>query len=73
MLSGLRRIDIDILCVILLILERGEFKCEPDEYALLVNELKESGLIADHRSGLRCINNRFPGGSSSIGSSKTKA
>lgn len=41
--------------------ESTEFICEPDEYALLVKDLKQSGLIKDHRSGLRTYKNSFIG------------
>lgn len=41
--------------------ETSDFICEPDEYALLVQELKKSGLIKDHRSGLRTHKNSFSG------------
>lgn len=39
----------------------GEFVCEPDEYARFVVELKQSGLIKDHRSGLRLHKRSFMG------------
>lgn len=39
----------------------ADFLCEPDEYALLVENLKKSGIIKDNRSGLRSIKNSFSG------------
>ena len=39
----------------------GEFVCEPDEYAQLVQELKTSGIIKDHRSGFSVHKNSFTG------------
>ena len=39
----------------------GEFVCEPDEYSQLVQELKKSGLIKDHRKGLKTIKKSFCG------------
>ena len=30
----------------------SDFVCEPDEYAKLVQEIKESGIIGDNRKGL---------------------
>ncbi|XP_006819587.1 uncharacterized protein LOC102804375 [Saccoglossus kowalevskii] len=38
-----------------------DFTCELDEYALLVRDLKASGLIKDHRSGLRVHKQSFIG------------
>ena len=43
-----------IIVVILLTAKEGEeidFTCELDEYAQLVKDFKESGLIKDHRKG----------------------
>ena len=37
------------------------FVCEPDEYSVLVRDLKKSGLIKNHRSGLRTVKNSFAG------------
>ena len=37
------------------------FVCEPDEYARLVDELKTSGIIKDHRSGLKTHKKSFTG------------
>ncbi|ESP05372.1 hypothetical protein LOTGIDRAFT_227994 [Lottia gigantea] len=39
----------------------GEIVCEPDEYAILVHDLKDSGLIKDHRKGLKTYKNSFSG------------
>ena len=39
----------------------ADFACEPDEYAALVQELKESGLIKDHRRGLTVYKKSFTG------------
>ncbi|KAH3698494.1 uncharacterized protein LOC127862312 isoform X2 [Dreissena polymorpha] len=40
----------------------GDFVCEPDEYAELVQDLRKSGIIKDHRSGLlRSYKNSFSG------------
>ncbi|XP_070554538.1 uncharacterized protein [Ptychodera flava] len=38
-----------------------DFTCELDEYALLVRDLKASGLIKDHRSGLKVHKKSFTG------------
>jgi hypothetical protein len=35
--------------------------CEPDEYAEFVKELRNSGIIKDHRSLLRSYKNSFSG------------
>ena len=35
--------------------------CEPDEYARLVQDLKASGLIKDHKQGLRVHKQSFKG------------
>ncbi|XP_019618159.1 PREDICTED: uncharacterized protein LOC109465380 [Branchiostoma belcheri] len=37
------------------------FHCEPDEYAMLVQELKQSGLIKDRKYNLRTYRNCFVG------------
>lgn len=37
------------------------FTCEPDEYVKLVTDLKESGIIKDHRQGLTVHKNSFMG------------
>ena len=42
-------------------LEDSGFVCEPDEYALLVEELKKSGIIKDHRSGFWTQKSSFSG------------
>ena len=51
--------------VITVLLFAGEistdFVCEPDEYAQLVEELKRSGIIKDHRSGLTTYKSSFSG------------
>ncbi|KAJ8305746.1 hypothetical protein KUTeg_016291 [Tegillarca granosa] len=39
----------------------GDFICEPDEYARLVKELRQSGIIKDHRSGILSKKNTFKG------------
>lgn len=39
----------------------GDFSCEPDEYAILVKNLRESGLIKDHRRLLSVHKNTFVG------------
>lgn len=39
----------------------GDIVCEPDEYALLVKDLKASGLIKDHRKGVKVHKNSFSG------------
>ncbi|XP_074642109.1 uncharacterized protein LOC141899601 [Tubulanus polymorphus] len=40
----------------------SDFICEPDEYARLVTELKQSGLIQDNRSGILTVHkNSFSG------------
>ncbi|KAK3611987.1 hypothetical protein CHS0354_011647 [Potamilus streckersoni] len=39
----------------------GDFSCEPDEYAQLVKSLRQSGLIKDHRQGLKVHKNSFSG------------
>ncbi|XP_054767788.2 uncharacterized protein LOC129275039 isoform X1 [Lytechinus pictus] len=36
-----------------------EFTCELDEYAVLIRELKTSGIIKDHRKGLSTYKNTF--------------
>ncbi|XP_071117898.1 uncharacterized protein [Haliotis cracherodii] len=41
--------------------DAGDFTCEPDEYARLVQELRQSGLIADHRQGLTVHKKSFMG------------
>ncbi|XP_046565783.1 uncharacterized protein LOC124274466 [Haliotis rubra] len=41
--------------------DTGDFTCEPDEYARLVQELRQSGLIADHRQGLTVHKKSFMG------------
>ena len=38
-----------------------DFTCEPDEYSLLVQDLKASGIIKDHRKGLKTYKNSFTG------------
>lgn len=40
----------------------SDFKCEMDEYAQLVKDLRKSGLIKDHRQGLLTVHkNSFSG------------
>ncbi|XP_051564484.1 uncharacterized protein LOC127447042 isoform X3 [Myxocyprinus asiaticus] len=39
----------------------GEFKCERDAYADMIEELKRSGVIGSHRRGLRVYRNSFTG------------
>ncbi|KAK7108643.1 uncharacterized protein [Littorina saxatilis] len=39
----------------------GEFTCQADEYSALVKELKNSGLIKDHRKGLTSYKKSFSG------------
>ncbi|XP_045158695.2 uncharacterized protein LOC123524512 isoform X2 [Mercenaria mercenaria] len=39
----------------------GDIVCEPDEYAEFVKELRNSGIIKDHRSLLRSYKNSFSG------------
>ncbi|XP_064626576.1 uncharacterized protein LOC135487119 [Lineus longissimus] len=39
----------------------SEFKCEPDEYAALVHDLRQSGLIKNHRQGMTTYKNSFCG------------
>ena len=39
----------------------GEIKCEPDEYAQLVQDLKDSGLIKDQRKGCCTVKKSFQG------------
>lgn len=39
----------------------GDFACEPDEYAVLVKNLRASGLIKDHRRLLLVHKNTFVG------------
>lgn len=39
----------------------GDFTCEPDEYAVLVKNLRASGLIKDHRRFLLVQKNTFVG------------
>lgn len=39
----------------------SDLKCEPDEYALIVREVKNSGLVKDHRYHLRTYKNSFVG------------
>ncbi|XP_076462011.1 uncharacterized protein LOC143294531 [Babylonia areolata] len=39
----------------------SEFVCEPDEYSQLVEELKKSGLVKDHRQGLKTYKKTFCG------------
>ena len=41
--------------------EEIDFTCELDEYAQLVFDFKESGLIKDHRKGLKNYKNSFVG------------
>ena len=41
--------------------DMSELKCEPDEYALTVREVKNSGLVKDHRYHLRTYKNTFVG------------
>ena len=50
MFSGCKGADDDI-----------SFSCELDEYAKLVKDLKESGIVKDHRQGLRSHKNSFVG------------
>ena len=38
-----------------------EFTCELDEYAELVEELQESGLVRDHKKGIKTYKNSFVG------------
>ena len=35
--------------------------CEPDEYALLVQDVKKSGIIKNNRRGLSSYKNTFSG------------
>lgn len=41
--------------------DSGDITCEPDEYAEFVKELRNSGIIKDHRSLLRTYKNSFTG------------
>ncbi|XP_041933022.1 uncharacterized protein zgc:152951 isoform X1 [Alosa alosa] len=41
--------------------ESGEFMCERDAFADLVEEFKSSGVIGSHRKGLRVCKNSFTG------------
>ncbi|XP_065843089.1 uncharacterized protein [Oscarella lobularis] len=41
--------------------ELAALKCEPDEYAHLVREIKQSGLVKDHKYHLRTYKNCFVG------------
>lgn len=41
--------------------DTGEFTCEVDEYAELVKELEESGLLSTHWQGISCYNKSFNG------------
>ena len=50
------------------ILGESGFVCEPDEYAHLVQELKASGLIKDHKQGLRVHKQSFKAATLWIGS-----
>ena len=38
-----------------------DFQCEPDEYALLVADLKKSGIIKDHKKLFSTVKNSFTG------------
>ena len=38
-----------------------DFTCELDEYAQLVKDVKDSGIIKDHRKGIRFHKNSFIG------------
>ena len=46
---------------VILFLDPGDIECEPDEYSELVKALRKSGIIKDHRSGLRTYKNSFKG------------
>jgi hypothetical protein len=48
-------------CLNIFYADVGDFSCEPDEYAILVKNLKESGLIKDHRRMLILQKNTFVG------------
>ncbi|KAK2164124.1 hypothetical protein LSH36_68g04032 [Paralvinella palmiformis] len=39
----------------------GDFACEPNEYAILTQDLKSSGLIRDHHRGLSVYKRSFTG------------
>ncbi|KAG9349522.1 hypothetical protein JZ751_027967 [Albula glossodonta] len=39
----------------------GEFKCERDDWADMVEEFKQCGVIGSHRKGLRVFRNSFTG------------
>ena len=39
----------------------ADFTREPDEYAIIVKNFKESGIIKNNRSGLRSIKKSFSG------------
>ncbi|KAK6188137.1 hypothetical protein SNE40_004387 [Patella caerulea] len=41
--------------------DAGDIICDPDEYAKIVQDLKESGLIKDHRQGIKTHKNSFCG------------
>ena len=38
-----------------------EFHCELDEYAELTKELRDSGIVADHKRNLKTYKNSFVG------------
>ena len=48
-------------CLIYVSAGTADFTCEPDEYALLVAQLKDSGIIKDQRRGLRSHKAVFTG------------
>ena len=54
----------EMICLImipLLAVGSSDFTCEPDEYAMLVKQLKESGLVRDRRKGLSTHKSVFTG------------
>lgn len=48
-------------CCCFVFLDPSHLVCEIDEYAELVAELKASGIIQNHRQGLKTLKNTFRG------------
>ena len=42
-------------------LAAGDFVCEPDEYALLVHQMRRANIIKDHSSFVRNYKKSFKG------------
>ena len=57
--------DFMLLLLFMLLFQGGYgssgFSCEQDEYAELVKQIKDSGIVKDHHSFLRTYRNTFKG------------